>query len=124
MPRSRMAEAAGIYSLVRTIGSAIGISIATTVLTHQTQIIWNELGAHINVYHEALLHYLQQLHLRPNDPRALALVARQVGQQAEMGAMLDVFKLITLSYAFMLPLLLLLKKSTGPRGPAPAAHAE
>lgn len=124
MPRSRMAEAAGIYSLVRTIGSAIGISIATTVLTHQTQIIWNELGAHINVYHDALLHYLRELHLRPDDPRALAVVARQVGQQAQMGAMLDVFKLITLSYAFMLPLLLLLKKSTGPRGPAPAAPAE
>ena len=124
MPRSRMAEAAGIYSLIRTIGSAIGISIATTVLAHQTQIIWNELGAHINVYHEALMQYLHQLHLRPNDPRGLAMIARQVAQQSEMGAMLDVFKLITLSYAFMLPLLLLLKKSSGPRGPAPAAHAD
>ena len=119
-----MAEAAGIYSLIRTIGSAIGISIATTVLTHQTQIIWNELGAHINVYHDSFVQYLHQLHLRPNDPRGLAVVARQVAQQAEMGAMLDVFKLITLSHVLMLPLLMLFKKSTGPRGPTPAAHAE
>lgn len=124
MDRSRMAEAAGIYSLVRTIGSAIGISIATTVLTHQTQVIWNELGAHINVYHEALLDYLRQLHLSPRDPRGLAVVARQVAQQSQMGAMLDVFKVITLSYFFMLPLLLLLKKSSPTRGPTPHAVAE
>jgi len=124
MPPTRMAEAAGIYSLVRTIGSAIGISIATTVLTHQTQIIWNELGAHINVYRSELVLYLRQLHLPVNDPRGLAVVARQVALQSQMGAMLDVFKLITLSYAFMLPLLLLLKKSSGPRGPAHTAVAE
>ncbi|MFL6548870.1 MAG: DHA2 family efflux MFS transporter permease subunit [Povalibacter sp.] len=124
MPRTRMAEAAGIYSLVRTIGSAIGISIATTVLTHQTQVIWNELGAYVNVYHEALLQYLRQLHLSPTDPRGLAVVARQVAQQSEMGAMLDVFKVITWSYALMLPLLLLLRRSTAPRGEAPVVAAE
>lgn len=121
LDRSRMAEAAGIYSLVRTIGAAIGISIVTTVMTHQTQVIWNELGAHINVYHEALFEYLRRLHLTPTDPRGLALVARQVAQQAQMGAMLDVFKLITLSYAFMLPLLFLLKKSTLKQGTSAAA---
>ena len=49
LERSRMAEAAGIYSLVRTIGSSIGISIVTTVMAHQAQIIWNELGAHITL---------------------------------------------------------------------------
>jgi MFS transporter, DHA2 family, multidrug resistance protein len=115
LARSRMAEAAGIYSLIRTIGSAIGISIVTTVLTHQTQIIWNELGAHINVYRDELVEYLRLLHLSPTDPRGLALVARQVGMQAQMGAMLDVFKLITLSYAFMVPLLLLLRRSSAPK---------
>jgi len=118
MPRSRMAEAAGIYSLIRTIGSAIGISIATTVLSHQTQIIWNELGAHINVYRDAVGDYLRSMHLAPTDPRGLAVMARQVARQAQMGAMLDVFKLITISYVFMLPLLLLLRKSTTAAGPA------
>lgn len=123
LARSRMAEAAGIFSLVRTIGAAIGISIATAVMTHQTQIIWNELGAHINVYHEALIEYLRRLHLAPTDPRGLAIVAQQVATQAQLGAMLDVFKLITLSNVFMLPLLFLLQKSTIKKG-APAAAME
>lgn len=124
LQRSQMAEAAGIYSLIRTIGSAIGISIVTTVMTHQTQVIWNELGAHINVFHDALTEYLRRLHLSPTDPRGLAIVARQVAAQSQMGAMLDVFKLITLSYAFMLPLLLLLRKPARTRGGSAPVAAE
>ena len=42
-----------------------------------------------------------------------------------MGAMLDVFKLITFSYLFMVPLVFLLKKSTTQRaGPVPATATE
>src|SRR3954470_18908791 len=115
----RMAEAAGLYSLVRTIGSAVGISIVTTLLAHQSQILWNELGAYVSQYHEALVDYMRRLRLPPTDPRGLAVVAREVGRQAQMGAMLDVFKLITLSYLAMVPLVFLLKKSTTQRaGPA------
>lgn len=121
---SRMAEAAGIYSLIRTIGSAIGISITTTVLAHQTQIIWNELGAHINVFHGQVTEYLRLLHLTPTDRRGLAVLAGQVARNAEMGAMLDVFKLITFSYALLLPLLFLLKKSGASRASSEAYVAE
>jgi DHA2 family multidrug resistance protein len=119
-----MAEAAGLFSLVRTVGSAIGISIVTTLLAHQSQILWNELGAYVSQYHDALVAYMRRLHLQPTDPRGLAVVAREVGRQAQMGAMLDVFKLITLSYLFMVPLVFLLKKSTTQRvGAAPDAAA-
>jgi hypothetical protein len=44
--------------------------------------------------------------------------------QAQMGAMLDVFKLITLSYAFMVPLLLLLKRSSAPKAGQPHTAVE
>jgi DHA2 family multidrug resistance protein len=122
LERRRMAEAAGLFSLVRTVGAAVGISIVTTVLAHQSQILWNELGAHVNQYHAALGEYLGRLHLSATDPRGLAVVAREVGRQAQMGAMLDVFKLITFSYVFLVPLVFLLRKGTPQRaGPAPAA---
>ena len=122
LDRRRMAEAAGLYSLVRTIGSAVGISIVTTLLAHQSQILWNELGAHVNQYHAAVVDYLGRMHLGPTDRRGLAVIAREVGRQAQMGAMLDVFKLITFSYVFLVPLVFLLRKGTLQRaGPAPAA---
>jgi DHA2 family multidrug resistance protein len=114
-----MAEAAGIYSLVRTIGAAVGISFVTTLMTRQAQVLWNELGSNITRYNPAYLEYLRGLHLSPTDPHALALVAAQVAQQAQMGAILDVFKVTAWSFVAMLPLVLLLRRKSAPP-PIPA----
>jgi DHA2 family multidrug resistance protein len=124
LDRSRMAEAAGIFSLVRTIGSAVGISIITTVMSRQAQVIWNELGGHINIYSGAVRHYLAHLNLAVTDPRGAAVIAQQVGMQTQIGAMLDAFTLITWSYVVMLPLLLLLREPKPTAGRSPVAAAE
>ena len=110
LERARLAEAAGIYSLVRTVGAAAGISIVTTIMTRQAQVLWNELGANVTRYNPALLEYLRGLHLQPTDPKALSIVAAQVAQQAQMGAMLDVFVVTAWSFLVMLPLVLLLRR--------------
>ena len=110
LERSRMAEAAGLYSLVRTIGAAAGISIVTTLMTRQAQVLWNELGANVTKYNQALIDYLRPLHLSPTDPHALAIVAGQIARQAEMGAILDVFKVTMWSFLAMLPLVMLLRR--------------
>ncbi len=111
LPRERTAEAAGIYSLVRTLGASVGISIVTTLLTRYSQVNWNELGAHITRFNPDVRAYLGSLHLSPTDPHALAIIAAQIGQQAEMNALLDVFQLTAWSFVAMLPLVLLLKRS-------------
>ena len=111
LPRARTAEAAGIYSLVRTIGAAAGISVVTTLMTREAQVNWNELGAHITLYNPAVTAYLRSLHLAATDPHAMALIAAQIGQQAEMNAILDVFKVTAWSFIAMLPLVLLLRRS-------------
>jgi len=123
LERSRMAEAAGLYSLVRTVGAAAGISIVTTVLTRQAQVLWNELGANVNKFNSALQAYLAHLHLSPNDPHALAVIAQDLLRQAQIGAMLDVFKLTTWSFLLMLPLIFLLRRSR-PAAAPPAAAME
>src|SRR5258708_1918959 len=110
LERSRMAEAAGIYSLVRTIGAAAGISILTTLMTRHAQVMWNELGGHVTKYNHALAEYLRPLHLSPPDPHAMAVVAAEIGRQAEVAAMLDGFKVTTWSVLAMLPLVFLLKR--------------
>jgi DHA2 family multidrug resistance protein len=111
MDRQRTAEAAGIFSLVRTMGGAVGISLASTVLTRMTQVVWNELGGNINTYNTALQSYFQRLGLSPTDPHAIAILGRLLGTHAEITAMLDVFKLITWSFVLMLPALLLLRSA-------------
>jgi DHA2 family multidrug resistance protein len=91
-------------------------------MSRQAQVIWNELGANINKFNPAFIQYLHSLHLTSSDPRAIALVAGQVAQQAEMIAMLDVFKLIAWSFVLMLPLMLLLRtKKSVPGEDVPVA---
>ena len=115
LPCQRMAEAAGIFSLVRTIGA--GISIVTTLMTRQAQVVWNELGAHVTRFNPALAEYLRPLGIRPGDPHALAIVAQQIAQQSMMSAMLDVFLVTAWSFVAMLPLVLLLRKREGAATP-------
>jgi DHA2 family multidrug resistance protein len=121
LDRRKMAEAAGIYSLVRTIGAAVGISVVTTLLARESQIVWNELGAHVTKFNPAVKDYLSSLHLQLNDPHAMAVIAAQIGQQAEMAAILDVFKLTAWVFLIMLPLVFLLRRGKGKPAPSTAA---
>jgi len=112
--RARIAEGAGLYSLVRTVGAAAGISTVTTLMTREAQVIWNELGANVTRFNPAFTGYLDGLHLAPGDPQAIALIGQEVGRQAQMGAMIDIFQLTTWSFLLMLPLVFLLRRNRSP----------
>lgn len=103
------AEAAGLFSLMRTLGSSVGIAVVASVVSHETQIVWHQLGAHVQPYNPALGNWLRPLHGTPNDPAALAAIAAEMARQASMQAVLDAYALIAWSFVAMLPLLLLLR---------------
>jgi DHA2 family multidrug resistance protein len=103
------AEAAGMYSVLRTIGSAIGISIVATIMTDHTQIAWNQLGGFLNADNPALSDYLAQGHFALQAPQTPFFLAHELGRQSGMIGMLDAYTLVTWSFAAMLPLVLLLK---------------
>ncbi|MHB8455538.1 MAG: DHA2 family efflux MFS transporter permease subunit [Acidiferrobacterales bacterium] len=123
LPKEQSAEAAGIYSLMRTIGSSIGISIATTVMTRNVQVAWNQIGGHITVYNQAISSYLQGLNLTLTDPAAIAVLAQSLARQAQMVGMLDAFKLISWSVIAMLPMVLLIGRSSRKGGSEEALAA-
>lgn len=110
-------EAAGLYSLVRTIGGSIGISVAITLYTRHTQLFWNQLGGFIHPYNTALYQYLTPLHMTPNSPIAAALLASEVYKQAAMVSFINVFAFIMWCFVIMIPLILLLQKGTGDGAP-------
>jgi MFS transporter, DHA2 family, multidrug resistance protein len=110
LPSRQAPEGAGLYSLIRTIGGAIGISIVETVMSRQAQASWNSMGGYLNPYNPAVSHYLSALHLAPNTPQAAALLGGQLLRQAGMIAMNDAFKLIAISFVVMLPVVLLLRQ--------------
>ena len=104
------AEAAGIFSLLRTLGSSIGIAIVITVYTRSGQVAWNQLGRWINPFKPTTYQYLQHINLTPQSPEGIAILAQTVGQQAQMAAFVNAYDFIMWCFVMMLPFIFLLKK--------------
>ena len=109
LPKTIAAEAAGIYSLIRTFGSALGISILATYFSRDTQKNWALLRGNITSYSESLHQYLAPLHLGTQDTQGIALAAKAVITQAQSIAYIDSFTFSTLNFVLMLPLLVFLR---------------
>ncbi len=123
LPKETAAEAAGIYSLIRAMGSSLGISILVTYFSRDMQQNWSLLRGPITPYNTALRSYLAPLHLgTPNqgilDPQGIHIAAQAVMQQAQNIGYIDSFWFATLNFVAMLPLLLLV------RTPAKASPAQ
>jgi DHA2 family multidrug resistance protein len=110
LPREAAAEAAGLFNLLRTVGSSIGISIVATVLTRRTQHHWQVIGGHINPFSTDLRVWLQAHDLTLQQPLSARLLAGELGRQAGMLAFVDTFWLVTISFMLMAPLVLLLRR--------------
>lgn len=109
LPRAMVPEASGMYNLIRTLGTSIGISIVATILTRQTQVAWSELGTHIQPFNPALHHYLGRLGLDPSSTQAPALLAHELARQSQMVGMVDAFATLAWVYVLMIPLVFLLE---------------
>jgi DHA2 family multidrug resistance protein len=109
LPQRHAAEAAGVYSLLRTIGSGVGISIVATMMSRHTQIAWNHLGGHINTYNPALENYLNPLQLDPQSAVTPMLIARELGRQSQMIGILDAYVMVMWSFVMMLPLVFIMR---------------
>lgn len=121
-PRLRT-DAASLFSLVRNIGSGIGISIVTVVLARNAQINHAELGEAINPFNPNL--WAASPAAASGDLTALARLNGLVSQQAMMISYLDDFRLMMLVTMCAIPLALFLRKPrSAPPAPAAAAHPE
>ena len=109
LPKEAAAEAAGIYSLIRSLGSALGISILATYFSRSTQQNWSLLRGEITPYNEVLQTYLAPLHLDTQDPQGIAIAAKAVLHQAQNIGYIDSFWFATMNFVVMLPLLLLVR---------------
>ena len=118
IPQEKSAEASGVYSLVRSITSAMGVSITSTYLAREIEMQWSVLRGPINPYNPAVQAYLQPMDLH-SQAQGIALLANTVTTQTKLTAFMNGFWFITASFAVMIPLVLLLRS----RRPARVAHA-
>jgi len=122
LPKALSAEAAGVYSLIRSIGSSIGISIVSVALSRGAQASWGALRSYVDPYRFEVQQYLDPLQLKAHG-LGLALIAQQTALQAQMLGLLRAFWVIVASFVVMVPLVMLLKPGRG-GVPPPAAMAE
>lgn len=116
-------DATSLFTLVRNIGSSIGISAFTAVLTQNTQINHVELSAFINPFNPTF--WAANPTAAMGDRTALSQVDGMVNIQAQMISYVSDFKLMALVTACAIPLLLLLRSpKQAPAGGAPAVHLE
>ncbi len=117
LPPALLTEGTGVYSLVRNIGSSIGISVCESLLDRNTQINHSSLVQSITPFSPALQQGAAP-HYWPLDSIAgLSALDQMVNFQAAMLSYIDDFKFMMLVCVAALPLLLLLR----PAKPKPGA---
>jgi len=115
------ADATSLFSLVRNIGSSIGISIVTAMLTRNIQINHAELAEKMSPWNPALKAAMPGA--AAGDPASLMKLDQLVNLQGLMVAYVDDFKLMMVITLAAIPLALLLKKPEATAKPV-AVHAD
>ncbi|MCG2633832.1 MAG: DHA2 family efflux MFS transporter permease subunit [Gammaproteobacteria bacterium] len=109
LPHSLRTEAAGIFSLLRNLGSSIGVSLVVAVLARQTQVNHEVLGQAVNPFNRTFSQSGLSALLDSANPVGLALLDVEVNRQAQMIGYLNDFRLMMFAALAALPLLLFLK---------------
>jgi DHA2 family multidrug resistance protein len=119
LPKSSSSEAAGIYNLSRTIGSSVGISVASSVLSHTHSMSEVGLSRYITPDNPAVSQWLATQGLTLDSPSAVMKLSNLVSEQAMMIAFNDTFYMVMWSFIVMIPLLMLIKGHS-PKASAPS----
>jgi DHA2 family multidrug resistance protein len=129
IPRERMGNATSLFNLMRNIGASMGISAVTTLQFRQMQAHTNILGAHVNSSSPAAQQTFRGLEQVFMSRGADAVTAAHQAQGAVWGMVLrqasmlsynDVFRFLGGMFLVLLPLLFLMRKPKGGKGPSMA----
>jgi DHA2 family multidrug resistance protein len=108
------AEGSSLLNLFRSVGSSIGISIMSAMLTRNIQVSHSDLAAHVSGNIGGLVDLSTVDRYQSIADTGLAMVNGEVTRQATMIAYIDDFYLMMWLALATLPLILLLKVKPGP----------
>ena len=96
-------DGTAIYSLVRNIGSSIGISLVQTMATRNTAIAHASLSEHVTPFN------IMNFGAYGTDPSSLAALNMEITRQAAMIAYVDDFIMMLVATIAIVPLILLIR---------------
>jgi DHA2 family multidrug resistance protein len=130
IPKVETGYATSLYSVMRNIGSSIGISFVTTWVARRSQFHQSILAEHVTPYSLQTQDFLRQargfLVLQGSDwttagRQSQALLYGTVQQQAALMSFVEVFRIMGYLFLATIPLALFMRKAKS-WGSAPAAH--
>ncbi len=124
LPSQYRTDGASLFSLFRNIGAAIGVSVTSSMLARNTQVLHSTIGAAITPFNRALQDggAVQRL-WDPTTRHGAAMLDHVVNQQAQITAYVDDYRMMIFTTLPSLLLLLLMRRPRL-RAAAPAeSHA-
>ena len=111
------AEGAGLSTLMRNLGSSIGISMTSTLLTRNTQANHEAIARHVTALNRGLADPAIARFWDPFTAAGRAALDAEITRQAQIIAYVDDYKLLMIATLAVIPLLIVFRK-------APAAGAQ
>jgi DHA2 family multidrug resistance protein len=103
---------AGIFNLSRNVGSSIGISVVSALITRNTQINHAQLSHYVTAANGALASPAAAYAWNPSTAGGRAALDAMITQQAQIIAYIDDYKLLFVACLAAIPLLVIFKRSS------------
>jgi DHA2 family multidrug resistance protein len=116
------ADGASVFSLSRSLGSSIGISIFTALLTTNTEVNHADISANVTAVNRGFQDPSIAQFLNPFTAAGRAALDALITQQAQVIAYIDDYKLLLIATLALFALLVIFKKTRGSAGHAAAVE--
>jgi DHA2 family multidrug resistance protein len=123
LPPAARTDGASLFSLFRNIGAAVGVSVTSAVLSHNTQVLHEQIGASVTPFNRALQDGgVIARSWNPMQAHGAAALDALVIQQAQIVAYIDDYRMMIFTTLPSLLLLLLMRRPRLTSAPV-EAHA-
>src|SRR3954451_22883585 len=112
LPAEQRGDGTGLYNLSRNVGSSVGISVVSALLTENTQANHADIASYVTPYNRVFADPTIAHAWSPWTAAGRAALDSVVTNQATIIGYMDDFKLLMLMSLIAIPLVLLLRKST------------
>jgi MFS transporter, DHA2 family, multidrug resistance protein len=116
LPPEQRTEGAGLYNLSRNIGSSVGISLVTSLLTENTQANHADIVQHVSAVNRVFESPTIAQFWNPLTDAGRAALDAMITRQAQIIAYIDDFKLLMIATLIVIPLLIVFKKASDGAG--------
>jgi DHA2 family multidrug resistance protein len=117
--REEMGNATSLFNLMRNMGGSVGIAAIATMLSRRTQAQYNVLGSHVSAFDVQARSLLDQIRagfvsrgmdLTTATRAAYVALSGMVSQQAVMVAFVQLFRILALVFAIVVPLVFVMRR--------------